>query len=79
MHVVGLKAVRKLTSQHVKQLVRRPSITVLDDRGPRFIEHQHPFGKHDLMLLSERIPAIACATRENWPTDVVFWFHGSTQ
>ena len=79
MHVGGLKAVGKLTSQRGKQVVGRPSIAVLDDRGSRFIEHQHAFGKHDLMLLSERIPTIACATRENWPADVVFWFHGSTQ
>ena len=79
MHVGGLKAVGKMTSQRGKQVVRRPSIAALDDRGSRFIEHQHPFGKHDLMLLSERIPAIACATRENWPTDLAFWFHEWTQ
>ena len=79
MHVVGLEAVRKLSSQRGKEVVRRPSIAVLDDRGPRFIEHQHPFGKHDLMLLSERIPAIACMTRENRPEDLVICFHESTQ
>ncbi len=45
------------------------SVAAVKNRGPRFVEHQHPFRKHKLMLLPETIPAISSMTREHRPAD----------
>jgi hypothetical protein len=67
---IGLEAALwKLARQRSDQLLHRPSITELNDGGARFIENEHPFGKHELMLLAEHIVAIADVTRQHGPED----------
>jgi hypothetical protein len=62
-------AVGKLGRQRGNQVVGGTTITASYNGRPRFIEDQHSFRKHNLVLLPERIPTIAHVTRKNWPAD----------
>ncbi len=50
---------RETFQQRGHDLFHRPAVTELNDCCTGLVEDQQPFGKHELVLLADSIPAIA--------------------
>ena len=68
-HVGRRIDVLKLGLQRRNQVFDRSPVAALNDRGSCIIQYKHALGKYKLMLLTNRVPAIAGVADEERSAD----------